>query len=70
MAVTFNETDFTITVPTGINPAEQWLETTDDIIDVLQCTDPDLSGGRKHSKVLEVLRHMMPDLDTAKKMTV
>jgi len=69
MAVTFNKDNFTISIPTVINPAEDWLETTNDLLDVLQCSDPELSGGNKHVKVLQVLKHMMPDLDTAKKMT-
>ena len=70
MAVKFNDDNFTISIPTGMNPAEDWLETHKELVDVLQCSDPELSGGNHHGKVLEVLKHMMPDLDTVKKMTM
>lgn len=70
MSVQFQKHNFTISIPTGTNPAEDWLETTDELIDVLQCCDPDLSLGKSHGKVLEILRHLLPDLETAKKMTL
>jgi len=69
MSVQFHEKDFAITIFTNMNPAETWLETTDELINVLQCADPEISGGNNHKKVLEVLRSMMPDLEMAKKMT-
>jgi len=69
MSVQFHEKDFTITVPVIMNPVEIWLETTDELINVLKSEDPDLNDGNSRRKVLEVLRNMMPDLETAKKMT-
>jgi len=70
MSVQFHEKDFTITVPVIMNPVEMWLETTDELINVLKSEDPDLRDGNSRRKVLEVLRNMMPDLETAKKMTL
>lgn len=67
--VTFKDTSFTIEVHTGVNPIEEWLETHDQLIDLLQCIDPDTPLDNPYYRVLELLRQMMPDYKTAKKMT-
>lgn len=68
MALEFKKQSFVIEVPTGGNPIEDWLNTHDELIDVLQCADTDLTVGRRFDCVLELLRCMMPDVDTARKM--
>lgn len=64
--VQFNEKSFTITVECGNNPIEDWLCTYDDIITILQTQDKDML--QKPYNLLELLRQMMPDIPTAKKM--
>lgn len=68
MAVVFNETGYTIEVHTGTNPIEDWLTTHDEMISLLQATDPQMRGEQNYYRVLELLRCMMPDWETAKKM--
>lgn len=67
--VTFKENSFVIEIPTGGNPIEDWLWLHDELLDVLGDVDTDLTVGKKYSQVLELLRNMMPDWETAKKMT-
>jgi len=69
MSVQFHEKGFAINVFTNMNPAETWLETTEELIDILKSSNPDLSESINHRNVLEVLRSMMPDLEMVKKMT-
>jgi hypothetical protein len=66
MAVKFTETSFIIEVQTGTNPMEAWLDTHDQLVDCLQSENEDMHGYRYH--YLELLRSMMPDWETAKKM--
>ena len=66
MAVTFQKDGFTIEVKTGTNPIEEWLETHNELIDVLQCQDSEMLAKNFH--VLELIREMMPDWQTAKRM--
>jgi hypothetical protein len=67
--VKFNNKSFTIQVETGGNPIEDWLKTHEELVDMFQCQNMDLCNGNMHYNVLELLRSMMPDLETAKKMT-
>ena len=69
MALEFKKQSFVIEIPTGGNPIEEWLALHDDLVDVLQCTDRELVSGKRYDGVLELLRCMMPDWETAKKMT-
>jgi hypothetical protein len=65
--VRFNKKGFVIEVDTGGNPIEEWLATHEEMIDVLQSEkEGDVSPIRMH--YLELLRQMMPDYHTAKKM--
>lgn len=66
--VTFNEKSFTVTVQTQIDPIEDWLATHDEMINVLQSEADDMHEKRFH--YLELLRALMPDWETAKKMSV
>jgi hypothetical protein len=68
MAVQFTEDKFIITVTTGCNPIENWLETHDELIDLLQARPVDEGDTRCYYWTLELLRSMMPDLKTAKMM--
>jgi hypothetical protein len=64
--VTFKEDSFSITVETGVNPIEAWLDTHSELIDCLESEDEDKLSYRYH--YLELLRQMMPDYDTALKL--
>jgi len=65
--VTFNENSFIIEVQTGTNPIENWLTTHDELIELLQSQAADMINGVPYH-ALELIRCMMPDLDTAKRM--
>ena len=64
--VRFTETGFTIEVNTGTNPIEDWLNTHSELIDLLQSENEEMHAYRGHC--LELIRNMMPDWQTAKKM--
>ncbi|OFX62687.1 MAG: hypothetical protein A2066_18815 [Bacteroidetes bacterium GWB2_41_8] len=64
--VTFQNDSFTIEVKTVTNPIETWLETHNQLIDVLQLQDSEQLTNNFH--VLELIREMMPDRQTAKRM--
>lgn len=66
MAVKFNESSFTIVVETVRCPIENWLETQEELIDMLQSEDDQMHT--KHYHYLELLKSMQPDIETAKKM--
>ena len=51
---------------TGNSPVESWLNLQHEIIDVLQSEDAQLID--KRPQCLELLRSMLPDLETASKM--
>lgn len=65
--ITFNATSFTVTVECNTNPIEAWLETHNELVDCLQAENEDMHASRYN--YLELLRAMMPDVPTAKKMT-
>lgn len=67
MAIIFNHDSFEIKVKTGHDPVESWLDMQNEMIDVLKSEDEQLNRKRPH--ILELLRNMLPDLDTARKMT-
>lgn len=66
MPVSFKPKSFVVEVQTNADPVESWLETQDEIIDLLQSENEEMHLDRFH--FLELLRNMMPDLETAKKM--
>ena len=66
--VTFNKDSFTVTVETGTDPVEYWLATHQELVDALKCEDEQMIAKRFH--YLELLSQLMPDWETAKKMTV
>lgn len=65
--VKFTDTAFIIEVECGINPIENWLETLDQMKDVLQSQASDMAGGNRYY-YLELMRQMMPELKIAQKM--
>lgn len=65
--VRFTEKSFTIEVEAAGNPVSEWLETHDGLINLLQCQDSEQLSNNFH--VLELIREMMPDYETARKMT-
>ena len=68
MAVKFNKDSFTIEVETVAGPIESWLETQSELLDALQSEEEDMHVNRIH--YLNLLRCMMPDLETAKRMLI
>jgi len=66
--VTFKEDRFIIEVETVTNPIEDWLSLHDEILNVLMSEDEAMKENRP--KCLSLLRDLMPDYETAIKMTV
>lgn len=66
MTVSFKPKSFVVEVQTNANPVESWLETQDELVDLLQSESEEMHLTRFH--YLELLRNMMPDVETAKKM--
>ncbi len=64
--VTFTKDSIVIEVKTGITPVDHYLETANDIINVLQGQDEDML--QKNYYLLELLRQMLPDYEQAKAM--
>jgi len=65
--VTFRENGFVIEVTTGSTPIETWMATHDQLLALLGDVDNDMRDGNYYY-VIELLREMMPDWETAKKM--
>lgn len=64
--VTFNENGFTVSVNTNGNPIENWLNTHNELVEALQHEDEDMLSKRVH--YLELLRNLVPDYETAKRL--
>jgi len=60
------EDGFTVKVFTNLDPADQYTETVNELVDLLQGTAPDMQGNNYY--VLELLRAMLPTLEQAKAM--
>jgi hypothetical protein len=67
MAVIFSPDSYVISVKTDVSPAEHWLETQREMLDLLHSEDETLISKRCH--YIELLQSMLPDLETAEKMT-
>lgn len=66
--VNFENNGFIIRVETSGNPIEDWLNTHDELVDLFQCQDVEMTNGKKYYNALKLLRSMMPDYQTATKM--
>lgn len=66
--VRFEEGRFIVEVKTGINPIENWLDTIQDLLSVLQSQDPDLINGETHYFTIALIKEMLPEWEDAKKM--
>jgi len=64
--VRFEKDRLTIEIVTNTNPIEYWLETLNGMITLLQCQDSEMLSNNYF--VFELIREMMPDIETAKKM--
>ena len=67
--VTFNKESFTITVNTVCNPGENWKCTIDELVEMHQCLNTDLTNGKQFYHALELIREMLPDIDQAIKFS-
>ena len=65
--VRFEKDKFIVEVPTAGNPAEDWLGTLNDLIDVLRSEDSDLRGDG-HFHTFWLLQQLLPEREVAKKM--
>lgn len=65
--VKFNKASFTIEVETTGNPIEEWLALHNELIDCLQSEEESMV--HKRYQYLELVRSIMPDWETCKKMT-
>lgn len=68
MAVEFKDDRFTITIPTGTNPIEDWLELHNELLTILSMWDSQSNIMENPWRVLWLLEHMMPEWDVALKM--
>lgn len=66
--VQFNATSFTVTVETGTNPIEDWLELQGEILGVMAALDTKGNCMEMPYRLINLLRDMQPDWATAKKM--
>ncbi len=66
--VKFTKNSFIIEITTHTNPTEEWLNLHNEITTVLSLID-EQSNNPPPSSILYLLESMMPDWETAKKMT-
>ena len=66
--VMFNKTGFTVEVVTGINPQDNYRQTIDELISLLQSVDHNMRGEDNYYYLLELLRAMMPSEEQIEKI--
>lgn len=66
--VTFNKDGFTITIKTGGNPIENWLDLNSQLTQLLSSVDNEENIMPTPWLVINLLTDLMPDWETAKKM--
>lgn len=66
--VQFNETSYTVTIDTGTNPIEDWMELQSEILGVLAVLDTQINCMPMPFRIMNFLRDMQPDYLIAKKM--
>ncbi len=65
----FDDTGFTIRIETGGNPIEEWLELHQELLNVLSLLDMEQNLMATPYRTLDLIAEMMPDWETAKRMT-
>ena len=66
--VQFEQTGYTISVHTGMNPVEEWQELQAEILSVLAALDTEANCMPMPYRLLNLMREMQPDLQVAKRM--
>ena len=66
--VTFTERAYTVTVETGIRPQDNYRQTIDELISLLQSVDHNMRGEDNYYYLLELLRAMMPSEEQIEKI--
>ena len=66
--VQFEKASFVIRIDTGTNPVEDWLLLHDELLSLLSSQDKNMMC--LNPCVLGLLRDMMPDYETAKRMSL
>ena len=64
--ITFEKNKMVIELPTDGCPIEEWLQTHTDMVELLQAEEVQMHQRRWH--YLELLKHLVPDWNTAQKM--
>ena len=68
--VRFEKESFIIEIKTGINPAEDYIGLFEGICDIITTGSPDEQNPNNFYYVINLLRAMMPEWETVKKMTI
>ena len=66
--IQFTETAYTVTVETGIYPGDNYRQTIDELISLLQSVDHNMRGEDNYYYLLELLRAMMPSEEQIEKI--
>ena len=64
--VKFHKSGFTIEVSTVCLPHENYIDTVNEIIDILSCIDKDLRPEHNYPNLHELLKEMMPNTEQMK----
>ncbi|MDO5665694.1 MAG: hypothetical protein Q4G63_10620 [Bacteroidia bacterium] len=68
MAVEFFDDKYVITIRTGGNPIEDWLDLHSELLTVLSMWDPEENIMSNPWRMLNLIENMMPQWETALKM--
>jgi len=66
--VQFKDKSYIITVECNSNPGENWQQTIDELLEIQQCLNPEMVGDKVFYYAFDLIRNMLPDIDTAMKM--
>ena len=66
--ITFSDNGFTVVVETGINPQDNYRQTIDELISLLQSVDHNMRGEDNYYYLLELLRAMLPSEEQIEKI--
>lgn len=69
MMVTFKKDGYVIEVFTRCNPVEDWLELHKSLTDIIRYVDSERIADDTFYAAVDFIQHLMPDIETAKKMT-
>lgn len=50
------------------DPVETWLEINNELLELFQCINEDLTMGTSHQAIFDLLQALIPNLETAQRM--